>query len=553
MKKRSILAVVLLACAGLVFFLISQKERTVTKQIGNETFEAPAHTIVSLSPDVHIVSDDYKLEETSKGVKEKENATDTSYTFDVKKKKSIGELQLTVREIDNGDQFVFSKFIDTTKKGASLPFKIVFTNDPSYEYYAFEEEIPQEHDRVFGIDHTSNTKGVYTMTDDQPYQLYLSQNYISKELTETYDDGAVSVLRELVNEDRYIEIFDEKDALTFNLKLRTTGEDQISENWFLLSKDQLFSTEDEMSYYKNSTNHNFIHSPKWQTAEGIYTKLPWSIEPGTKLGYGRNLVSQQGGIFAERYEETKERFYYNMLVNSVNYLLDFKGDAPLWETEYTSAWLKREYGIIAPYTDTRHNEKIALFLSKAGTILENEEVEKSNLLYANFLSMQEESKNILATDNGYYVLDYFSEKQTKKTHVSLNHALSEMNFLLDVYQTTNEKKYLDTALKIKQAVEDTGDKWINESNGDLWYQINGDYSFEGKDYDTLTLEDMVKSLNYYDSLQLPYDEAIYNELISTKIRYIVANGVEVQSDLYKSLLALGYADLIEHYEHVYTY
>jgi len=234
MKKRYILSAILLACAGLVFYLFWQKETPFTKQVGSGIAAAPAHTIISLSPDVHIVSDDYKLKETGKEVKVKKNATDTIYMFDVKKSKSIGELQLTVREVDNGDQFVFSKFFNTAEKGTSLPFKIVMTNQPSFDYYSFEEDIPQEHDRVFGTDYTSNTKGVYTMTGDQPYQLYLSQNYISKELVETYDDGAVSVLRELVNEDKYIEILDEKSTLTFHLKLRTTGENQISENVSIL-------------------------------------------------------------------------------------------------------------------------------------------------------------------------------------------------------------------------------------------------------------------------------------------------------------------------------
>ena len=38
----------------------------------------------------------------------------------------------------------------------------------------------------------------------------------------------------------------------------------------------------------------------------------------------------------------------------------------LWETEYTSTWLKNNYGIIAPYTDTRLNENVALFLTQTG-------------------------------------------------------------------------------------------------------------------------------------------------------------------------------------------
>ncbi|MEG0258295.1 MAG: hypothetical protein RR595_01165 [Lysinibacillus sp.] len=555
MKKRYLFSILLLVCIGVAGFLFLQRDQQqpITKSIDGETFKAPANSLVSLSPDVHIVSDDHTLEETNKSVQEKENATDTTYSFDVKSTKKIGELQLTVREIDNGDQFVFTKFFNTTEKGATLPFKIVFTNKPSYTHYSFEEEIAQEHDRVFGIDYTSNVKGVYSLTSEQPYQLFLSQNYISKDLVEKYENGEQSVLRELVNEDKYIDITDKKDTLTFNLKLRTTSENQFSENWFLLSKEPLFSTEDEMSYYKNLTNDKFIKSPKWQTAVGTYTKLPWSVEPSTKVGYGRNLVYQQVEDVIQRYEETNERFYYDMLVNSVNYLFDFKGDASIWKTEYTSTWLKRDYGIIAPYTDTRHNEKIALFLSKAGAILNNPEIQSSDLLYADFLSTQEKIKNILPTDDGYYILDYYSEQQTKKTHVSLNHALGEMNFLFETYQNTDEQKYLDTALSIKNAVENTGTKWINPSNGDLWYQINGDYSFEGKDYDTLTLEDLIRGLKNYEELQLPYDQDLYKTLMTSKIQFLIDDELKIHTNLYNDLLALGFGHLIKDYQHVYSY
>ena len=229
------------------------------------------------------------------------------YLFNIKKSKTLGQLEITVRKIDNGDVFVFSKLINTSDTGLSLPLQIVFKNHSSFNLNSFEEKIKQEHNRVFGIDYMSNVKGLYTIEGKKPYQLFLSQNYLSKELVETYEDGTKSVLRELVN--------------------------------------------------------------------------------------------------------------------SVNYLFDFKGDKELWETEYTSAWLKKDYGIQAPYTDTRHNENIALFLSNAGKILKNEQIQQSDLLYANYLTTQQELGNILSTDYGYFILDYYSKNQKKKTHVSLNHLL----------------------------------------------------------------------------------------------------------------------------------
>lgn len=545
MKKRFKLIFVLLFVTVILCLLFIQ-----TKQHKDD--EVTTNLQLKLGTNLQLESSGYTFEKAHEDIIDKNNAKDFVYTYNVKKDNKLGTLELTIRKIDNGDQFVFSKFTNQATEGTTIPLKITFSNHTDYDLYSFEEEIEQEHDRVFGIDYTTNVKGVYTLSGKQPYSLYLSQNYISKELTQQYDEQHSSILRELVNEDKFIEVTQDSSTITFNMKLRTTDSDQISENWFLVSKQSLFNNEDEMAYYKNLTNYEFIKSPKWQTATGNYTKLPWSVEPATKVGYGRNLVALQGKNFVARYKINEDRFYYDMLVNSVNYLFDFKSDEYLWQTEYTSTWLKREYGIIAPYTDTRHNENIALFLSNAGTILKNEEIKKSDLMYADFLSTQQQIDNILTTTNGYYILDYYSTKQTKKTHVSLNHALGETNFLLETYKKTNDEKYLNTAMQIKQAVEDTGLAWINKNNNDLWYQINGDFSFEGKDYDFLTLQDLLKSLNNFDDLNIEYND-VFLALIESKVKYIIENEVEIPIALQQELIKRGYEKLIGNYQHTYSY
>lgn len=528
----------------------SKKVQELLKEENLQEAEEGEHIILPLREDVKLLSYGFDFQLETREVQEKINAQDEVFRYALAQNKApVGTLEIVIREVDNDDQYVFTRFERTTEEEATIPLQIIFEDKEEYDFFQFEEEIEQEHDRVFGIDYTSNVKGLYSIGEQ--YDLFLSQNYISHDLKEIYEDGKESVLRELVNEDKNIDIQVEEGNLLYALELRTTEKDQLSENWFLLSDEKLFSSEDAMKEYKKETNHEFISSRKWLTSTGPYTKLPWSIEPSTKLGYGRNLVVLQGIPFVENYEVQPERFYYDMIVNSVNYLWDFKDDESLWETEYTSTWLKNDYGIIAPYTDTRHNENIALFLSQAGDILDNDELKSRYLLYADFLTNQEEIDNILQTENGYYILDYYSDVQTKKTHVSLNHALGEMSYLFDAYKATELDDYLQVALKIKQAVEDTGRDWINPENGDLWYQINGDGSFEGQDYDTLTLRDLATGIEYYEELDLPYDD-VHKELIDSKIAYILDNDVEMHDTLHERLLALGFHEL-ENYAHVIDY
>ena len=116
---------------------------------------------------------------------------------------------------------------------------------------------------------------------------------------------------------------------------------------------------------------------------------------------------------------------------------------------------------------------------------------------------------MIETENGYYIADYFSENQAKKTHVSLNHALGEMNFLFRAYNDRDNQVYLDTALMIKKAVEDTGKGWINPENGDLfWYQINANFKFDGNDNPILTLVDLTKSISLFTEMEIPYDSVL---------------------------------------------
>lgn len=498
------------------------------------------------------VDDSFTLTASKPVTQERENATDTTYAFDVSEgDEALGHLQIVVRAIDNGDQFVFQSFTSTADDERALPLKLHIKQAKSVDYFSFEEEIIQEHDRVFGIDYTTNVKGIFTINDS--YDLLLSQNYVSRQLVETYDDGTESRLRELVREDKTYEQTKHGNTTTFTLPLHTTKKDDISENWLLLSQEPLFNDDKERTYYKNFTNDKFIMSNKWLVADGTYTKLPWSVEPATKLGYGRNLVALQANKIAKLHAKSPQRFYYNMIVNSLNDLLLFKGDAAIWQTEYTSTWLKKDYGIQAPYTDTRHNENIALFLSEAGKLLKNEEVANSDVIYADFLADQQRIDNILRTENGYYILDYYSSHQTKKTHVSLNHALGEMNFLFKMYQKTAVDKYKTTALAIKAAFEDTNTAWLNDSNGDFWYQINGDGTLVGKDYDTLTLEDIITSLSLYDELSIPYDMSFYYTLISSKVLYLMRSEVPMPIKLYENLSALGFESIIKDYPHIVDY
>lgn len=554
--------VLLAGSYGLESYLQTRSEEKVSAAIEEATLD------LHVRDDVYIrFAGGFEFEEIGHDKEEKINATDETYTYHMtretdeatreltgKEYEDMGKLQVVLRTVDNGDQFVFTRFENEWDWGFEIPYYIVFKNQSEYELFAYKERVERKHDNVFGIDYTSNVKGVYTIGEDD-YEMILSQNFVSYEQKWRYSNGKESVLREYVKENATGDVEIGAGELAFELTLNTNVKRQISESWFMLTNEQFFNTKEEMQSYKDYTNHHYVRSQKWLTPEGNYSKLPWAIEPYTQVGYGRNLVNQQGTYFVDQYPLTKDRFYYNMIVADTNYLIDMNPEQnDLWYTEYTSTWLKQNYGIVAPYTDTRHNENIAQFLVKAGDILNNAELKNKYTIYADFLTKQEAANNVFKTENGYYILDYFAPEQSAKTHASLNHILAEMNFLLESYALSKNEAYLNTALAINAAIQDTGREWINPKTGDFWYQLNpgndGTYTFKDTDYPYLTLEDMLYSLELFKSLQVEYDVQLYTDLVTSKVNFIKKNEIEITRTVVEDLQAQGFGALIDRYKHV---
>lgn len=532
-RRREVLKKVLLICTtvllfvGALWYFITQWQR----------FD-PNDKLLALHHNIILNVTGLELVPSATTTTEKKYATDDQYTYVVKDGKEVGTFTITVRTLDNDDQFVFYHLTNTTDQPLEGTLQIGLPTK-TYTFKPFKTPTQPEHDRVYGPDETSSLKGLLRADGKD---VLFSQNFISHRLVEKYEDGTTSTLKDLVKEEREHTLKQRQQHAVMEIPLQTPAKNDESEGWLLIGSKSLLEDDKEFTFFDNYMADYYINAPKWLTADGAYTKLPWSIEPTTKLGYGRKLIGMQQKNIALRYETNPERLYYDLLINATNYLLDYKTDTDIWPTEYTSTWLKNDYGIKAPYLDTRHNENIALFLRMVGTFLNDKDLQESDQLYGNYLVAQQTVGNVFETKNGYYILDYYAESQTKKTHVSLNHAFGEMTFLFKLYEDTGKQAYLDTALQIKNAFEDTGLAWQNP-NGDLWYQINGDGSFEGQDYDVLTLTDFINVLDYYKKLNIPYDRSLYDTLIRSKIQFLMAEEIVILRSVKEDLLRLGYTEI----------
>ncbi|GLH64383.1 hypothetical protein [Parageobacillus sp. G301] len=476
-------------------------------------------------------------------------AKDKNYYYKIKdKNKILANLRVTIRAIDNGDKFIFTRITNYSKQNIYTYLIIPLSNTTAYnlEKYSDRGKIIRQHDHVFGIDPTSHPIGVLNAYNKNQTvaSMMLGKNYISKQLVKRYSKTRASYVREFLEEtDNYKIHLNSKTKSTFiNLNLKTQS-NSIGESWVLISNQLLFKNKNNMDYWMKRSIEEYISTHKWLTADGPYFKLPWSIEPATKMGFGRNLGYMQGDDFVSNYSFTKERFFYNMIINSLADLDVFShgeirnNKVSVFQTEYTSTWLKREYGITAPYIDTRHNEFIALFLKKAGTTLNINNLKNANLIYADFLVKQAAIGNTINLKSGYLINDYFST-DGKKTHVSLNHVLGEMRFLLDAYKQTKNQKYLNVAMQIRKGVESLGTKWLRK-DGDTWYQVNRDLKFFGRDYKLLTLGDLLYSQKSWE--EVGYKRSpVFDILIKSKYKYLTNINYPIKPNILNELKRQGF-------------
>ncbi|MFJ7977696.1 hypothetical protein ACIQZI_18685 [Peribacillus sp. NPDC096379] len=480
-------------------------------------------------------------------------STDHQYVYDVSNQnQSIGKLKVTLRELDNGDVFIFTKFINTSKREFTASVQLPFTDTLSHHEIRYDEygEVKREHNNTFGTDPSSHPIGLLEVqkNDKSTQTAMISKNYTSYNREKDYPNGQKSTVREFIEERESYKISDSKNEtfLTTDMKVPAHA---ISESWILLSNEKLFQDRKNIEQWFTRSIQEYTTINKWLTADGAYSKLPWSVEPGYKLAFGRNLGNIQGSKYLDEYKKTNERYFYDLVINSVADLDVFTdgavttGNVPVFKTEYTSTWLKNAYGTTAPYIDTRHNENVALFLKNTGELFKIPQLASANQKYADFLVEQKKIGNVIKiNDSGYLIADYYA-KGSKKTHVSLNHALGEMRFLIETYKQTSDKRYYDTAMEIKHAVEDLYPDWMRE-DGDIWYQINGEMVFNGRDYPWLTLVDLLLSQELFEEVNIERS-GIFDLMIESKLKYLDSIEQPLREDILELVQKQGFGEFVK--------
>ncbi|MFF5994172.1 hypothetical protein AAGS61_05395 [Lysinibacillus sp. KU-BSD001] len=470
---------------------------------------------------IQLEIDGFKLKEVTVSQEEKIHSSDHTSIYKVRQGIFLaGTLKIVEKVIDNGDKVLFFEFINASGKQMDLPVTLTVKGTDRYDKFDMMAKAYVSTDEAYWGDVTTNVKGIYNVytANDLTKSMLLSHNYVSKKVTEENDTGNVSKVRQLIEENQFGEVEQLDGALVIPFSMKTTAKNDISESWMMISAEPLFENESNATAYKEQSNAEQHSSIKWLTINGAMSKLHKDTEPALENVYGRNVFNMANDAILERYQETEERFYYNLLVVLVNKLVEYKesGKQDAFVTEYTSGLLKEQYNIQAPYINAQENEVIHQFLYDTQVVLQDEALSSAMLDYADFLVAQRARGNVIHTRNGYYITDYMAlrkNEEVKKSHASLKQIISKMNVLFEAYKVTNDEKYKKAAVSMLNGLEDLGDRWVNPATGEPWGQTTSTYEFSDSE-DKLTQSEAMKTVEYLEELNITY-KGVFNELVKT--------------------------------------
>lgn len=479
---------------------------------------------------------------SSKGVTTEQYgvATDTIHNYAVGNQGAT--VKVTVREFVNGDEFIFTTLNNPSAAAVTVDVFEKQANVTDHRLYRYDQHPIKKNDEdVFGHDSSTYPTGILRTTSNGNLlrDRMVGQAYRSVQLEQAYEEtNGKSYMRDLESEYEAMSTAVLGTDILSVHKLASQGED-IVDTWFMDSKERLFTTDETMNAWMLETAQHHKKRNKWYTAEGPYNKMATTTEPMPKSaqGFGRNLLLVKEDRALVLYKAQGDRYFANLVTNSFVNLAKFKGTKTYWETEVTSTSLKRNYGMTAPFIDTRFNEQIALFYYNSGQEFGVPNYKQPLKNYADLLVSRKEAGQIIpVNENAYYISDYFPVNQQITTHVSMNHLLGSLNILLRAYNEFQEVQYIQTATAIHNVLALEKNKWIRE-NGDTWYQMKVNGEFEGKDYQHLTLEDLINTYALWkdiDATKLPLIE----EMIASKSRYLSQNNLGYTVKIKNGLEAL---------------
>lgn len=427
-----------------------------------------------------------------------------------------GFLTLHQYYIYNGDQYYYLRYLPKVDETQDLVLTLPVSLS-NFEYRTIEYPRGLDYSKSVWSEPTLASAGNKLPTSSLFVDDILHGSYFFSYI-DVFGREENAVKKELYHLARPIKVLENGIELHFPHK-----KDGIVEQWGLLSPEPLIDW-DNQTAVEDLRIADLNRVRKWGQ-EGPFYLTPSSYTPFSATSFYRNPAHHIGEKFLR---SSGAQFFEDFALVSLYTATRTQNERGYWYMTTQSNWLYEDYSIPRTYYDTRFSTDAALFLIKGYERYQEPVFLEAAKEYGEFLVKFAQSHHFKTINNGYLVWDYGHDfLPYNPTHVSLNHLVSEMNFLYKLYKVTEESSYLDLAQKIKLAVKDTAPYWKKEEDGDLWYAYLVDGSYGLQDYPLLTLKDLrysqqlIKEIDGAEDLDFAY-------LIQVKEEYLKTNNLALQ-------------------------
>lgn len=333
--------------------------------------------------------------------------------------------------------------------------------------------------------------------------------------TNSFENNTMEMRPEFENK---IEI--EKGEGFYTLKWSFPRDTQlIGEIWMLQSQNKLADWSNKTHFDALKQDLAIKRRFCW---DGYYFPTPSNYTPYSETMLYRQPSNYGGASFAKygSFPATFDLGYVFTYICMGNQNTD-----GYWPTGPKSAWLAGDFNIAAGFYDTRFNTDFGDNLINAYKRYNNTSFLMAACKYAEFFLEHAQNNSYSTKNGGLLVEDYGYKLEHTKTHVSLNHQLSEMNYLYKLYNITKEERYRSMADKMLIAIEDTKDQWVlanNNLNYALYYLAGTNTMV---DYPYLTYNDLKEAQELYTQTHNNKKNETLQYLMDCKMEWMTANGV----------------------------
>ena len=306
-------------------------------------------------------------------------------------------------------------------------------------------------------------------------------------------------------------------TITFSFPQDST---KIGEIWCLQSKNILVD-------WKKTENYNYLKvhdlaiERRWSW-DGYYFKTPSNYVPAGENVLYRHSANYTGASFA-KYGSCLASLDLGFIMTKT--CLANQNAEGFWATGPMSQWLKADFEIGANFYDTRFSTDFAINLINAYERYKYEPFLEGAKKYAEYF-INHANKNHYEVSDGWLVEDYApnsSQEAHKRTHVSLNHQVNEINFLYLMYNVTKDTKYYNLADKMLKGIEHTKYQWVlNDGNLNYALYYNGTNNVM-VDYPYLTYNDLFELKEILKNYGL--QNVTINYLMDCKKGYMDRKGI----------------------------